>query len=129
MENYRRRSDRELERRVQERGDALLLAWLDVVDSVERALAVETDANARAGLQAVLQQMQAILARHGVTRAGEVGAPFDPERHEAVARGGMTVCAGRVALTHGRTRRLTRWAYAAVHLGGAPDARQGETQG
>ena len=40
------------------------------------------------------------------------------ERHESVARGGMTVCAGRVALTHRRTRRETRWAYAALHLGG-----------
>src|SRR4051794_23622976 len=70
LENYRRRAERELERRVQERGDALLLAWLDVVDSLERALAVETDAHARDGLQAVLEQMQAVLARQGVIRAG-----------------------------------------------------------
>ena len=40
------------------------------------------------------------------------------DRHEVVARGGMTVGAGRAALTHRRTRRVTRWAYAAVHLGG-----------
>ncbi|HEX6567890.1 MAG TPA: DUF3536 domain-containing protein [Acidimicrobiales bacterium] len=40
------------------------------------------------------------------------------EGHDAVDRGGVAVCAGRVALTHRRTRRTTRWAYAAVHLGG-----------
>jgi hypothetical protein len=38
--------------------------------------------------------------------------------HDAVDRGGVTVCAGQVRLTHRRTRRTTRWAYAAVHLGG-----------
>ncbi len=40
------------------------------------------------------------------------------EMHDAVDRGGVAVCAGRVAVTHRRTRRTTRWAYAAVHLGG-----------
>ena len=40
------------------------------------------------------------------------------ELHETVDRGGVAVCAGRVAVTHRRTRRRTRWTYAAVHLGG-----------
>ncbi len=38
--------------------------------------------------------------------------------HDAVDRGGVAVCAGRVALTHRRTRRTTAWVYAALHLGG-----------
>jgi hypothetical protein len=54
--------------------------------------------------------------------AGDPGpvAGYDVARdlHDAVDRGGVSVCAGRVALTHRRTRRTTRWAYAAVHLGG-----------
>jgi molecular chaperone GrpE len=37
------------------------------------------------GLQAVLDQMEAILERQGVTRVGAAGEPFDPERHEAIA--------------------------------------------
>ena len=47
-------------------------------------------------------------------------AGYDTRRdvHDAVHRGGVSVCAGRVALTHRRTRRATRWTYAAVHLGG-----------
>jgi hypothetical protein len=36
----------------------------------------------------------------------------------AVDRGGVAACAGRVTLTHRRTRRTTSWAYAALHLGG-----------
>jgi len=52
--------------------------------------------------------------------AGEHIGGFTVERdvHEAVHRGGVAVGAGLVALTHRRTRRTTRWAYAAVHLGG-----------
>jgi Domain of unknown function (DUF3536)/Glycosyl hydrolase family 57 len=52
--------------------------------------------------------------------AAEHIAGFELERelHETVDRGGVAVCAGRVAITHRRTRRRTRWAYAAVHLGG-----------
>ena len=36
----------------------------------------------------------------------------------AVDRGGVAACAGRVTLTHRRTRRTTAWTYAALHLGG-----------
>jgi hypothetical protein len=56
--------------------------------------------------------------------AGDVAAEritgFDADRelHETVHRGGVVVCLGVVALTQRRTGRTTRWAYAAVHLGG-----------
>ena len=55
----------------------------------------------------------------GDTATGRLDG-YDVERdlHDGVDRGGVAVCAGRVTLTHRRTRRTTRWAYAAVHLGG-----------
>jgi molecular chaperone GrpE len=81
LENYRKRSARELDRRVGEQRDAMLRDWLEAVDSVERALRMTPDAE---GLRAVLAQMEAILARYGVVRAGAPGEPFDPERHEAI---------------------------------------------
>jgi molecular chaperone GrpE len=86
LDNYRKRAERELERRSQEQADELVRAWLEVVDSIERALALEhenpvlTDA-----LRVFLAQMEAILARQGVTRIGEVGSVFNPELHEALA--------------------------------------------
>jgi hypothetical protein len=46
------------------------------------------------------------------------GFTIDRHGHETVRRAGMTVVAGRVAVTHRRTRGTTGWAYAAVHLGG-----------
>lgn len=85
LDNYRKRSQREVERRVQEVREGLVSDWLEVVDSVERArwMGVREGAEGE-GLAAVLEQMEATLARHGVTRTGAAGEPFDPERHEAI---------------------------------------------
>ncbi|MEN3282508.1 MAG: molecular chaperone GrpE [Solirubrobacteraceae bacterium] len=84
LDNYRKRAGREVERRVDEAGDALLRDWFDVVDSLERALRAHPDGPLADGLRAVLEQIEAILARRGVARIGAVGEPFDPERHEAI---------------------------------------------
>jgi molecular chaperone GrpE len=82
LENYRKRTAREVERRVTEEREAVLLDWLEALDSVERALRMTPDAE---GLRAVLEQMEAILERQGVERTGAPGEPFDPERHEAIS--------------------------------------------
>jgi molecular chaperone GrpE len=56
------------------------------VDSVERALWMqpENENGVAEGLRAVLEQMEAVLARQGVERIGAAGERFDPERHEAI---------------------------------------------
>lgn len=84
LDNYRKRSARELERLVAERGDAMLLEWLEVVDGVERALRQKPANPLYDGLRAVFDHMDSVLARQGVRRIGERGEPFDPNRHEAV---------------------------------------------
>lgn len=84
LENYRKRSARELERLVAERGDKALLEWLEVVDGVERALRQKPENPLYDALLAVLEHMDAVLARQGVKRFGEAGEPFDPSRYEAV---------------------------------------------
>lgn len=85
LDNYRKRSGREIERRLQEDREQRLRDWLEAVDSVERALAMQPENPLFEGLRAVLEQMEAILARQGVQRVGAAGEPFDPERMEAVA--------------------------------------------
>jgi molecular chaperone GrpE len=85
LDNYRKRSVKEIERRTAEATDALLAGWLDVADSVQRALVMDDSGPLADGLRAVREQIEATLARQGVTRIGEPGEPFDPERHEAVA--------------------------------------------
>jgi molecular chaperone GrpE len=85
LDNYRKRSAREVDRRVGESREAMLRDWLEAVDSIERALRMDPGGPAAAGLRAVLEQMESILARYGVTRTGGEGEPFDPERHEAIS--------------------------------------------
>lgn len=84
LDNYRKRAARDTERRVAEAQVSVLRDWLDAVDSVERALRMAPDGPLFDGLQAVLEQMDGILAREGVERIGAPGEHFDPERHEAV---------------------------------------------
>jgi molecular chaperone GrpE len=84
LDNYRKRTARDTERRVEESREAQLREWLEVVDSLERALFMQPDDPVVEGLRAVLEQMEAVLARQGVRRMGAAGEQFDPGRHEAV---------------------------------------------
>ena len=84
LDNYRKRAQREIERRVEETRDMLLREWLEVTDSVDRALRMEPTGPAAERLRAVLEQIEAILGRQGVRRIGEAGEAFDPHLHEAV---------------------------------------------
>ncbi|MDX6731480.1 MAG: molecular chaperone GrpE [Baekduia sp.] len=84
LDNFRKRSSRELDRRTAEAADAIVRDWLEVADSIDRALAARPEGEADEGLRAVADQISATLAREGVTRSGERGEPFDPERHDAV---------------------------------------------
>jgi molecular chaperone GrpE len=85
LDNYRKRSAREIDRRVSERSEQITRDWLEAVDSVERALRMQAPTNElAAGLRAVLEQMEVILERQGVERIGAAGEPFDPELHDAI---------------------------------------------
>jgi len=88
FDNYRRRQreDAELER--QRTRAAVVKHWLDVLDSVDRALAANTDAADnpwREGWVAIQRQMQQLLAREGISAMVSDGASFDPHRFEAIA--------------------------------------------
>lgn len=85
LDNFRKRSARLVESRVEEAGDAIVRDWLEAVDSVERALRMEPEHPDAEGVRGVLGQMEAILERQGVRRVAARGEPFDPLRHEAVA--------------------------------------------
>jgi molecular chaperone GrpE len=84
LDNYRKRSEREIERRVAQARESMLREWLHVVDSVERAVRLEPPPCAE-GMRALLDQMDGVLTRQGVERIGAPGDRFDPERHEAIA--------------------------------------------
>jgi molecular chaperone GrpE len=62
------------------------IAWLPVVDNLERALQHADPAceALAAGVLSVHQEAQAVLTRLGFPRYEDIGRPFDPARHEAV---------------------------------------------
>jgi molecular chaperone GrpE len=85
--NYRKRVDKErLESDAWSQG-TLLQRLLPVADDVRRAVAsVEGDGSAAArGLRMIGEKLERALAEAGLERMDVVGAPFDPERHEALA--------------------------------------------
>lgn len=61
--------------------------WLPVVDNLERALdhAHADPGSIIEGIRAVLEQALGVLSQLGFPRRDDLGSPFDPARHEAIA--------------------------------------------
>ncbi|HEY6000519.1 MAG TPA: nucleotide exchange factor GrpE [bacterium] len=91
FENYRKRQQRERESANRHAKERLLRELPDVIDNLERALrhAAAPDAAPESlaqGVDLVARQLTEVLARFGAEPMTAVGAPFDPHRHEAMAR-------------------------------------------
>ena len=85
LDNLRKRTAREIERRVEESRESLLREWLEAVDSVERALQHDTRRAAfRRACARCSTRWRRSSPAHGVQRIGAAGEPFDPSDHEAV---------------------------------------------
>lgn len=90
LDNFRKRTRREMDQAKTEARAKTLLEMLPVVDNLERAVAhadTATDAKAIAdGVNLVLRQFAQAFERLGVTPLEAVGKPFDPNVHEAVSQ-------------------------------------------
>ena len=85
LENYRKRTERDFERRVRRGKEDILLALLGVMDDFARALDGEDESGLRQGIEMIYRQLEKVLAQEGVEPVPAVGEPFDPALHEAVA--------------------------------------------
>ena len=95
-DNVRRRAQRDREEHARYANEALLRDLIPVLDNLDRALAAvraagRSTAEAGAaslleGVELIQRELLKVLERAGVTRYSAVGQPFDPTRHEAVAR-------------------------------------------
>ncbi len=85
FENARRRASKEQqEYRDYALADAIKV-FLPVVDSLERALKAKSDGNEfRDGVELILKQLQAALAKLSVQAITAEGQQFDPRYHEAI---------------------------------------------
>ncbi|MGH3662549.1 MAG: nucleotide exchange factor GrpE [Micromonosporaceae bacterium] len=87
LDNLRKRTAREKERlQLQERA-RLAAEWLPLLDNLELALEhAEADPDSIVeGVRQVRDQAIAVMGRLGFPRRSDLGARFDPARHEAVA--------------------------------------------
>lgn len=86
--NFRRRTERERQERLEAERAAVIRQLLPVIDDFERAIATEPgDVDAyREGVELILRSLHETLGRMGVERISPEGQEFDPHLHEAVDR-------------------------------------------
>jgi len=87
FDNLRKRVARESEQHREAERARVASEWLPILDNLDLALehAGENPEAVIEGIRAVREQALALLDRLGFPRQAEVGEPFDPARHEAVA--------------------------------------------
>lgn len=87
-ESYRQRTTRTLERQFEQRHEALLLKFIDVMDNLDRALEAAQSSYASPslveGLILVRTQVLQILQDAGLERIPVLGLPYDPHLSEAM---------------------------------------------
>ncbi|HOT03129.1 MAG TPA: nucleotide exchange factor GrpE [Methanolinea sp.] len=83
FENYRKRSERDVENRVKNAIEEFAVELLEVADNFDRALSADPG-SAREGLEQIHKQFRTIMERHGICRLEATGKKFDPGEHEAV---------------------------------------------
>lgn len=88
FDNFRRRKEQELTDSRRYASDEAARALLPVLDNLRRAVEHAPEGGAEDffvdGLQLVVREFEAALARLGVSAVPAVGEPFDPAVHEAI---------------------------------------------
>jgi len=89
-DNVRRRTQRDAEDRVRYANESLVRELLPILDNFDRAVASARAAGGAdslvAGVELIQRELLRVLERAGVSRYSAIGQPFDPTRHEAIAR-------------------------------------------
>jgi len=96
FENYRKRTEKDMNEIEENSSKGLMTKLLSVLDELDLAVkhskedAGETEL--REGIEMVQKNLCSILEEAGLERIDAVGKPFDPSKHEAVAKiqGGST---------------------------------------
>ncbi len=89
FENVRTRMKREIKKDAEKEIRGVLIAFLEVVDNLDRALessnGQSTDKNLGRGIELVRRQCLKTLTTHGVCQMDTTGSVFDPNYHDAVS--------------------------------------------
>lgn len=92
FDNFRKRALRDQGLQTQRASERVVSSMLPVLDSFDAALVLEpgteTESKMLAGMRSTYDQLMTVLTREGLSVIEAVGAPFDPEVHEAVMSSG-----------------------------------------
>jgi molecular chaperone GrpE len=107
LENFKKRTRREQGEALRYANESLIRELIPVVDNLERAVEHAVVGGNGAplveGVSLVLKSLHDVLKRHGVAAVeAPPGEPFDPTKHEAVARQEAEGEANRVVTQHER---------------------------
>ncbi len=91
-QNVRRRLEQELQQATSYAAAGFARDMLAIKDHLDRALAAVSDdlradktaTQFLAGIEATARELDAVFARHGITRVKSVGETLDPNRHQAM---------------------------------------------
>jgi len=83
LENMRRQAERTVAMRVASAVGPVMADLVNIRDDLARARDAASGADAE-GLDGILRNADALLARSGVSEIDSLGMPFDPLRHETV---------------------------------------------
>ena len=94
FENYKRLAQKDQRDYARFANESLLKELLPIVDNLERAIKAAKEAPKEGaktdslieGVELTLKQFMDLLVKAGVRPIASVGEPFDPARHQAVAR-------------------------------------------
>jgi molecular chaperone GrpE len=89
FENYKKRVRKDLGDAEIKAKETVLKDLIEVLDNLERAVAVEANADVKSvqqGVQLVLRLFQSKLDRYEVRPIEAKGQPFDPRMHEAISQ-------------------------------------------
>ncbi|NLC42425.1 MAG: nucleotide exchange factor GrpE [Erysipelothrix sp.] len=86
-ENFKKRSQREVDNLMKYRIQSFANDVLPVLDNLERALSAPTsDESFKTGVQMIYDQLVAALEKEGVKEIEALGNPFNPQEHHAIAK-------------------------------------------
>jgi molecular chaperone GrpE len=90
FENLKKRSDRQLEEVKKYCNERLIVELLEVVDELEMAIKSGRSAKSAEvviqGVEMTLKKLKKVLEKEGVSPIECLGKPFDPSKHNAVAK-------------------------------------------
>lgn len=95
FDNYKRRTARERIELSQTAGREVIQSLLEVMDDMERA-EKQSDSPMSEGVQLVFHKLRTVMQSKGLKEMHAVGAPFDPDLHEAITEIPMPGMEGKV---------------------------------